>query len=123
MSPDDVVARLILALDHGDEVALARLLHPDVAIVVDTGDRAGGETRGRARVVGWLIAFRMAQADASLEAVHLNGEPGIAARRSDGAVVGALVIGVADRGGVHRLWLVTASGKLAHWSRLRPLAE
>lgn len=129
MPRDDLAARLLLALDLRDEVALASLLAPDVAMVADTGDATGGELRGRARVIRSLLGLRMPHPDASLELVHVNGGPGLAMRRLDGCVVGVLVIdtdpGREPDGGhsIDRLWLTAAPGKLAHWNRRRPVVE
>ena len=47
----DLAARLRAALEHGDELALAGVLHRDASMVVDSGDVTGGELRGRTGVI------------------------------------------------------------------------
>ncbi|WP_448808810.1 hypothetical protein [Agromyces bauzanensis] len=129
MPRDDLAARLLTALERADEVALASLLDPDVALVVDTGDHAGGDLHGRAHVIRSLLGFRMQHPDASLDTVHVNGGPGVAVRAPDGPVVGILALDAdLDRGPhggarIGRLWLITAPRKLAHWnpSQMPPL--
>ena len=127
MLRDDLAARLLFALERRDDLALASVLKPDVSMVVDTGDHTGGELRGRAAVTCALTDLRTRHPDASLLAMHVNGGPGLALRRSNGWVAGVLAIGSdldLDRSGtIDRLWLSTAPGKLAHWNRRRPAAD
>ena len=145
MRRDDPAARLLVALEGHDDVALASVLNPDARMVVDAGDESGGEVRGRARVIRALSERLSTHPDASLEAVHVNGGPGLALRRRDGEVIGVLCLEVGEvdevggvgeagkvgevgevgdvRAGAPRveaLWLTTAPGKLAHWNRRRP---
>ena len=139
MSRDDLAARLLLALERRDDLALASVLNPDVRMVVDTGDHTGAELRGRAAVTHALTDLHTRHPDASLLTVHVNGGPGLALRRSNGRVVGVLAIDSAldlgldlalaldldlDRSDViDRLWLSMAPGKLAHWNRRRPAVD
>jgi len=126
---DDLAGRLLLALERRDELLLANLLTSDVVLVVDTGDRSGGELRGRVRVIRALLDLRMPHPDAELEGAHVNGGPGLVVRALDGLVVGILVIdaepaGAPDGGDTTgRLWLTTAPRKLAHWNRRRPVVQ
>ena len=86
--------------------------------------------RGRARVIRALRERLATHPDAALEAVHVNGGPGLALRRRDGEVVGVLGLEVGATSDVDArhsggprldaLWLTTAPGKLAHWNRRRP---
>jgi hypothetical protein len=118
--PDDVAARLLVALEHGDDVALTGLLSRGVRMVVDTGDDTGVSVQGRARVIRALRARRMRHPDASLESVQVNGGPGLALRRPGGEVVGVLCIGVEPDGSIGDAWLSSAPGKLTRWNRGRP---
>ena len=123
MLRDELAARLLLALELRDELSLASVLSPDVRMMVDTGELTGGELHGRASVSRALEAEVAKHPDASLQAVQVNGGPGITVRRHDGAVVGVLGIDVAPGpDSIERLWLSTASGKLAHWNHHRPSA-
>ena len=97
MPRDDLAGRLLLALQRRDELLLANLLTSDVVLVVDTGDRSGGELRGRVRVIGALLDLRMPHPDAELEGAHVNGGPGLVVRALDG-----LVVGIRDRRGTGR---------------------
>ncbi len=118
MSHDDVAARLLVALERWDDLALAGALHPDARMVVDAGDETGGELEGRARVIRRLKELLTRHPDAALEAVHANGCPALALRRQDGEVVGVLAMD-ADAA-AHSLWLTTAPAKLVNWNRRRP---
>ncbi|WP_438854421.1 sigma factor [Agromyces sp. M3QZ16-3] len=112
---------------------------PPFLATVDTGDSGGGSARGRARVVRALERLLVGRSDAELEPSAVNGCPGLALRRADGAVIGVLaleVVGrsdadapVGDEGMVAELWLQTAPPKFEHWNRrggtpgaLRPTA-
>lgn len=129
MQRDDLAARLVVALERRDDLALASILNLDARMVVDSGDHAGVELRGLARVTRALEDLLMRHPDASLLTVHVNGGPGLALRRRDGWVVGVLGIDVGTGGGagvsdsIDRLWLSTAPGKLAHWNRRRPAVD
>lgn len=117
MPRDDLATRLLLAIQRGDERALASLLNPDLVMIVDTGDHTGGELHGRAGVIRSLLGLRMPHPDASLTAVHVNGGPGVAVRAPDGEVTAVLAIDPGPGGDeVGRLWLITAPRKLAHWN-------
>ena len=118
MPPYDLAARLRAALDHGDELAQAGALHRDVCLVVDSGDEAGGELRGRRQVIRELHSFQTRHPDASWLTVHVNGQAGLALRRPTGEVVGVLVIDGTIA--IASLWLCTSPLKLAGWNRRRP---
>lgn len=118
MPRDDLAARLLVALEESDDLALASVLNPEVRMVVDAGDESGAELRGRARVMGVLRQRLARHPDASLHTVHANGAPGLALRRHDGEVIGVLSIDASDV--IDELWLSMAPRKLAHWNRRRP---
>ncbi|GAA1761796.1 hypothetical protein [Agromyces humatus] len=119
MPPDDLAARLLAALEHGDELALAGVLHRDVRLVVDAGDEAGREARGRVRVIRVLRAHFAMHPDASPRTVHVNGRPGLALRSLSGEVVA--VLGVDGGATIEALWLSAAPMKLARWNPRRNL--
>lgn len=119
--PYDLAARLRAALDHGDDFAIAGTLHRDACLVVDSGDEAGGELRGRGRVIRELHRHRTRHPDASWFTVHVNGQAGLALRRPCGEVVG--VLSIHGTTAVERLWLCTSPRKLAGWNRRRPDLE
>ena len=119
MRHDDLAARLLVALDHRDDVALAGVLNPQVRLLVDTGDDTGGDVLGRARVISVLRERLATHPDAALATVHVNGGPGLALRRPDGEVIGVLCLEI-DAGRIEALWLTTAPGKLAHWNLRHP---
>ncbi|HEY6799378.1 MAG TPA: hypothetical protein VI121_01950 [Agromyces sp.] len=122
MSRDDVAARLLIALERCDDLALAGALHPDARMVVDAGDKTGGELEGRARVIRRLKELLTRHPDAALEAAHANGRPALALRRrQSGEVIGVLAMD-ADAA-AHSLWLTTAPAKLVNWNRRRPEIE
>jgi hypothetical protein len=120
---DDPAARLLVALERRDDLALASVLNLDARMVVDSGDESGGEVRGRMRVARVLTGLPTTHPDASFEVVHVNGRPGLALRRRNGEVVGVLALQPVPCGTIRELWLSTAPGKLAHWNRRRPDIE
>lgn len=121
MPRDDLAARLLVALEKWDDLALASVLNPDVHMLIDAGDETGAELRGRARVIRVLRQRLATHPDASLQTVHVNGAPGLALRRHDGEVIGVLSIDATES--IDELWLSTARGKLAHWNRRRPVVD
>ncbi|WP_350347693.1 hypothetical protein ABIQ69_13765 [Agromyces sp. G08B096] len=122
MPHDDPAAALIAAVRHRDEVALARLLTPQVHLVVDAGDATGVDVYGRAGVIPALMARLHPEPTTRLLRVHVNGAPGVAARRANGEIAAVLALGESSGEGrpVAQLWLTTAPRKLAAWNRRRP---
>lgn len=118
MLRDDLAARLLVALEERDDLGLASLLNPDVRMVIDAGDETGAELRGRSGVIRVLRQRLATHPDASLDAVHVNGAPGLALRRHDGEVIG--VLGITASESIDELWLSTAPRKLVHWNRRHP---
>lgn len=109
--------RLLHALEQTDELAVLALLHPAVRLTIDAADRTGGRAQGRASVAGILAERLTRHPDASLEPADVNGEPGLALRRSDGVVTAVLGLATDPRDRVTELWLSTAPAKLTHWNR------
>ncbi|GGI43961.1 hypothetical protein BCL57_000221 [Agromyces flavus] len=118
LRPDDAAARLLLALDPRDDVALAGLLDARVRLTIDSGDSSGGERTGRTAVARELVARLLHHPDAALEIVHVNGAPGLAIRRPNGDVTGLISLRSGWRGRIVELWVTTAPGKLACWNRV-----
>lgn len=118
MPPYDLAARLRAALDHGDELALTGALHRDACMVIDSGDDAGGELRGRAHVIRRLQDQPAQHPDAAWITVHVNGQAGLALRRLNGEVIA--VLSIDGTSAIAKLWLSTSALKLAAWNRRRP---
>ena len=118
MRPDAAAARLLLALHTHDDVALAGLLDSEVRLTIDAGDPSGGERTGRAAVTRALVAQLAQHPDATLQVVQVNGAPGVAIRRPDGDVTGLISLRTGWPGRIIALWITTAPGKLARWTRV-----
>ncbi|UOE44113.1 hypothetical protein [Agromyces larvae] len=120
-----MAGRLLRALTGRDQFVVASMFDPDAHLVIDSGDETAGRWEGRARIAGILLGRLAKQPDASLMVVHVNGGPGLALRRPDGAVLGVLVIGGRPRHGegsetsvpIRELYLTTAPHKLLSWNR------
>jgi hypothetical protein len=117
---DQPAGRLLHALDRGDDVALAAVLHPAAHLVVDTGDASGSELHGRAGVTRELRDRLTGRGDTTLETADVNGAPGLALRRVGGDVIGVLAFETDAGGRITELWLSTVASKLAHWNRRPP---
>ncbi|MCS5713694.1 hypothetical protein NVV95_03910 [Herbiconiux sp. CPCC 205716] len=100
---------LRLALALADRPALEAVLDGSVGLVADRG-RAATPVRGRVPVARVLLG----ELDgAELHAHSVNGQSGLVARR--GGRVVAVVLAEVEHDSVVRVWLVTASAKLARW--------
>ncbi|MCP2032577.1 hypothetical protein L1277_002687 [Okibacterium sp. HSC-33S16] len=119
MSRDDVIARLLNALNTGDDLALAAVFKNSVRMVLDTGDETGGVIHGRSLCAARLQSFRHAYDGAFFVEVSVNGAPGLALRLCDGWDVGVLTAGYSLTGQIDRLWLSAAPRKLLPWNRQR----
>lgn len=117
MQRDDVVARLLRGLGGGDDLTLAGVLHPGARMLLDTGDRDGGEIHGRAGVIRGLRALVARHPDAAPEVVRVNGGTGLALRRGDGVVVAVVCLDLDAAEVVTTLWVTAAPSKLGHWNR------
>jgi len=113
----DLPARLCAALNRGDELTLASILHRDACMITDSGDDAGGEQRGRARIIRAFQELQQRHPDASFRTAHVNGQPGFVLRRPDGRVVA--VLSIEGTTAIVRLWLCTSPLKLAGWNHPR----
>ena len=100
-----------------DPVALARLLGPDVCVVVDTGGVAGAAHGPACGITAALTLLRVAlgsPATLRLQLRSVNGRPGLLAPR-DGRLVAVIVVD-GRAAAVDHVWVVTNPEKLATWS-------
>ncbi|MBO3083070.1 RNA polymerase sigma-70 factor [Cellulomonas sp. zg-ZUI188] len=120
---EEVVQRLVTALNTGDLQGLMDVLAPDVVAVSDSGGKAPGAARrpvvGAERLARYLLGA-MAKAGDTLVAVPtwVNGQAGIRMER-DGQLVGVAGFAVAD-GRVTRAYAIANPDKLG---RLDAVAE
>lgn len=99
-----------------DPVALARLLGPDVCVVVDTGGVAGaahGPTSGTTAALTLLRVALGSPATLRLQLRSVNGRPGLLATR-DGRLLAVIVVD-GRAAAVDHVWVVTNPEKLATW--------
>ncbi|WP_374009210.1 hypothetical protein [Leifsonia sp. LS-T14] len=99
-----------------DPLALARLLGPDVCVVVDTGGVAGaahGPASGTTAALTLLRVALGAPATLRLELRSVNGRPGLLALR-EGRLVAVIVV-EGRAAAVDHVWVVTNPEKLATW--------
>lgn len=112
---EEVVGRLVAALNSGDVDGLMGVLAPDVVAVSDGGGKARGAARrpvvGADRLARYLVGG-MAKTEGALRAVMtwVNGQPGIR-MELDGRLVGVAGITVAD-GRVTRVHTIANPDKL-----------
>jgi RNA polymerase sigma-70 factor (TIGR02957 family) len=112
---EEVVERLVAALNNGDLQALMDVLAPDVVSVADGGGKVRGAARhpiiGSVRLARYLIGG-MAKVDGTLFAspTWVNGEPGIR-MELDGQVVGVVSLTVED-GRITRVYSIANPDKL-----------
>jgi hypothetical protein len=119
VSRDDVIVRLLTALNTGDDLALLALFEDSVRMIVDTGDKTGGVIHGRTSCAARLRSFGSAHDDAFFVTVSVNGALGLALRRCDERDVGVLTVGYSPGGQVNRVWLSASPQKLLFWNRQR----
>ncbi|HKG02169.1 MAG TPA: RNA polymerase sigma factor SigJ [Conexibacter sp.] len=119
-----LAARFLAAAREGDLDGLVALLAPDAVLVGDGGGKALAISRplvGGPAVARALANFARegATRGVTVEAVHVNGQPGLRTRAPDGTLVNVVGIDVAG-GRVVRLHSILNPDKLAH---LGPLSE
>ncbi|NUU19538.1 RNA polymerase sigma-70 factor [Cellulomonas humilata] len=113
---EEVVGRLVAALNTGDLHGLMDVLAPDVIAIADGGGRARGAALrpivGNERLARYLVGG-MAKTEGALLAVAtwINGQPGIR-MELDGRLVGVASVTVAD-GRVTRVWSIANPDKLS----------
>jgi RNA polymerase sigma-70 factor (ECF subfamily) len=120
---DELVERFFAAAERGDLSALEEMLADDVVVYGDGGGKAPSwqPVYGPERVAK-LIAGTLRQArdlGASLQATHINGQPGVMFLDAEGRVGSVMSVDVAD-GLVQAIRGVTNPDKLAH---LGPVAD
>jgi RNA polymerase sigma-70 factor (ECF subfamily) len=117
---EEVVARLVAALNTGDVRGLMDVLAPDVVALSDGGGRVRGAARrpvvGAERLARYLVGG-MAKAGPGLRAVAtwVNGEPAVR-MELDGQLVGVASV-VVDDGRVARVLSVANPDKLGRLHR------
>ncbi|MGO4535689.1 hypothetical protein [Leifsonia sp. 2MCAF36] len=99
-----------------DSLALARVLGPDVCVVVDTGGMAGAAQGPASGITAALTLLRVALGapeTLKLQLCSVNGRPGLRATRDERLVA---VIALEGRStAVGHVWVVTNPEKLASW--------
>ncbi|MEK8225174.1 nuclear transport factor 2 family protein [Oerskovia sp. M15] len=117
---EEVVERLVAALNSGDLQGLMDVLAPDVVSVADGGGKVRGAARrpvvGAERLARYLVGG-MAKVEGVLLAVAtwVNGQPGIR-MELDGQLVGVTSVTVAD-GRVTHVYTIANPDKLGRSTR------
>jgi RNA polymerase sigma-70 factor, ECF subfamily len=121
---DELARRFIAAAHAGDTEGLVSMLAADAVLYGDGGGKAPAAPRpihGRERVgkaiAGWVRRARAA--NLVLEAVEVNGQPGVRLVDPDGRLVGVGSLDIAD-GVVQTVRSIVNPEKLAH---LGPVAD
>ena len=113
---EEVVERLVTALNTGDLQALMDILAPDVVSVADSGGKVRGAARrpiiGGARLARYLVGG-LTKVEGALiaSATWVNGEPGIR-MELDGQLVGVVSVSV-EHGRVTRVYSIANPDKLS----------
>jgi len=112
---EEVVDRLVAALNSGDLQGLMDVLAPDVVSVADSGGKVRGAVRrpivGAQRLARFLVGG-MSKVDGELvaTATWVNGQPGVR-MELDGQLVGVVGL-VVDEGRVSRIYSIANPDKL-----------
>ena len=123
---EEVVGRLVSALNTGDLQGLMDVLAPDVVSVADGGGKVRGAARraivGADRLARSLVGG-MAKAEGVVVAAMtmVNGEPGIR-MEIDGKLVGVVSLTIAD-GRVSRIFAIANPDKLVRFEDLVSLSR
>lgn len=118
----ELLDRLRAALVARNADAIRELLHPDVAVVIDSGGHlptAEFPVRGRPAAVAELVDLMATGTGATTASI--NGVPGLTLAR-DGHIVGALTAEVRS-GRLMVVWVVCNPDKLRPWNRFSPTDE
>ncbi len=113
---EEVVERLVAALNTGDLQALMDILAPDVVSVADSGGKVRGAARrpivGGTRLARYLVGG-LSKVEGALvaSATWVNGEPGIR-MELDGQLVGVVSVSV-EHGRVTRVYSIANPDKLS----------
>ena len=105
------------AYRSGDPLVLARLLGPQVCVVVDTGGLAGAARGPADGITAALTLLRVtlgAPATLRLQLRSVNGRPGLLALR-DGRVLAVIALEGRPTA-VDCVWVVTNPEKLTSWT-------
>jgi RNA polymerase sigma-70 factor (TIGR02957 family) len=120
---EEVVARFLAAVRHGDLQGLLDVLAPDVVVVADGGGLAPAARRpirGAERVARLLITG-IRTADFEAKVVWLNGSP--AARIQIGGRISAAVSLAVERGRITRIFAISNPHKLARLDRVAAITR
>jgi RNA polymerase sigma-70 factor (ECF subfamily) len=112
---EEVVSRLVAALNSGDLQGLMDVLAPDVVSVGDGGGKVQGAARrpivGADRVARYVLGgLAKAQGAVAAVATRVNGEPGIR-MEMDGQVLAVLGVAI-DGGRITRIFSIANPDKL-----------
>lgn len=123
---EEVVERLVTALNEGDLQGLMDVLAPDVVSVADGGGKVRGAARraivGADRLARALVGGMAKAGGAAVASLTtVNGEPGIR-MELDGRLVGVVSITIAD-GRVSRLYVIVNPDKLVRFEERMPLSR
>lgn len=111
-----ILDELANALCSGHEDAVRALLHPDVAVVIDSGGHlptAASPVRGKEEAAAELV--RLMPSGTTTAAASINGVPGLTLVRDD-QVVGALTADMRSHL-LASVWIVCNPDKLRPWNR------
>ena len=114
--PDDVVRRFAAACRRGDVAAIHTVLAADAFAVCDGGGlvpAALGPVYGAEDVAALAAALLSGQPDGELTIEAVNGQAGLALRRT-GRAVAVAALRTAD-GKVTAVWIVLNPAKLRSW--------
>ncbi|KAA9111430.1 RNA polymerase sigma-70 factor [Microbacterium rhizomatis] len=114
---EEVVARLVVALNNGDLQGLMAVLAPDVVSIADGGGKVRGAARrpivGSDRLARYLVGgFAKAHGHIAAVATWVNGQPGIR-MEFDGILIGIVSLTV-HAGRVTRVYSIANPDKLRH---------
>lgn len=113
----EVASRFLDACRTGDVAALLDTLAPDVVLTSDGGGKVSAARRpihGADRVLRFLEGLSRQAADELVLATRwFNGTPGLLVTTSDGHILVALVLDIAD-GTIHSIEAIRNPDKLAH---------
>ncbi|WP_433675769.1 hypothetical protein [Microbacterium gorillae] len=115
----DLLERLRRGLVARDADAIGELLHPEAAVVIDSGGHLPTvdiPVTGRSAVVAELVALMVPETGAA--SASINGVPGLTILR-DRQIVGTLTAEVRS-GRLAVVWVVCNPDKLRPWNQFSP---
>ena len=106
------------AWETGDVDKLIDILDPSVVVIADGGGKATAALRpihGPQRIAQFLSKSREQGLELNIEVTTVNGEEGLVARDSEGAIVVVMAFGVMDDR-IQHIWAMRNPDKLVRWS-------